>query len=725
MTQVREGLRHHRPLWFDVRFVVLGVVALALASLVAVLLLPRIMAQPVPLVPEPPLWLLLVGLAIAALSDVVYVPIRHSDAWEELTFVEVVLIWGVLILPLQAAILCAIGGFVVSEVIARRALIKTVFNLGSYVVSSAALMITYYLVAGQTDLFSWRSVLALILGAAMFTAVNLALLSLILLAAEDVPPREFLHEQWGLSVWMALGSVGIATVALAIQQSTPILLPFAGLPAVAMWYVYRASANHAETRERSRWLVQFGQVVATPGSAQSVVPRAADALRRVYGADDYVAILPDGRTFGRSRPWTPPAVPDNEAVLLTGDFLPQGWSSGVAVAIEGQDGTGLLAIGFEDRGPMAAKDLPRARSTSIRESDISGLIALTSAISSSLQAGQTLSALTAETAKLQAVVDHATDGICVVDGEGQILVWSPAAERITGVRVTQDSVPDIAAQIIAAPAKPQGHSLEFERADGQTVSLQIIRVDVYGSVATSVITIRDMTRERRAERLKSDFIATISHELRTPITPIRGYADLLKRRWDRMSEEKRASVLETIEERADHLARLVDDLLMAARADTGTSLRVDASSVDLVSVVAEAAAGFPEIDGRLVMSPSPPRSVIADRTRVIQIISNLIGNALKYTPEGSPIEISYDTDTATGTVEVEVTDHGPGIAADEQEKVFERFYRIEDPLTMRTGGSGLGLHISRQLARAMGGDVTLKSSPGQGSTFILRLRAEG
>lgn len=723
MTQVREELRHRRPSWFSVHLVVslVGITALLLLGVLAAL--PGLFTLPSPLVPNPTWWVLGLSVAAAALSDVIYVPIRHADAWEEATFVEVVLIWAVVLLPPFWAISCVLGGFFLSEVFARRPPVKSLFNLASYAVSTAALMIIYYVLAGQSGPFSLRSVVALVLGASVFAALNLLMLSMVLLAAEGVPPREFLSEQWPLSVWMALGSVGIATVALSIEENTPLLLPFAALPAVAMWYVYRASSSHAAARERNKWLVQLGQAVASPGTADAVIPRAAEALRRVYGADDYTVRMPDGSSFGSAVGWEPPRVGPREVVDLTGRNLPEGWRSGIAVALEDQSGRGLFAIGSVSDKPSGTRSLPRARSWAIPETDKPALVALTAAVSSSLRAGQTLAALTAETAKLQAVVDHSTDGICVVDGRGDILLWSPAAARITGVSDPQPPVPEIVAEITSAPVTEGGHAVEFERADGQAVSLQVIRVDVYGSVATSVITIRDMTRERRAERLKSDFIATISHELRTPITPIRGYADLLKRRWDRMSEEKRASVLDTIEERADHLARLVDDLLMAARTETDTALRVDAASVNLVDVVAEAATGFPEIDGRLTIAASPPRTVVADRTRVVQIISNLVGNALKYTPVGSPIEISFDTDG--GMVLVEVTDHGPGIAADEQEKVFERFYRIEDPLTMRTGGSGLGLHISRQLARAMGGDVTLKSSPGQGSTFILRLRAEG
>ena len=148
--------------------------------------------------------------------------------------------------------------------------------------------------------------------------------------------------------------------------------------------------------------------------------------------------------------------------------------------------------------------------------------------------------------------------------------------------------------------------------------------------------------------------------------------------------------------------------------------------MDLVSAVVDAATAFPEVDGRLHIEASEPRWVLADRTRVMQIVGNLVGNAVKYSPADAEIRVSFAQ--LDGAVDVLVADNGPGIAADEQERVFERFYRIEDPLTMRTGGSGLGLHISRQLARAMGGDVTLSSSPGEGSTFVLRLReaeAEG
>lgn len=724
MTQVREGLRHHRPDWLSVNLVVAAVSVAGLLSLVLVATLPRIITLPSYPFSPAPVWLLLAFVLLAAVSDVVYVPVRQADAWEELTFVEVVLIWAVLTLPPLQALLTALAGFALVELIARRKPVKSLFNLATYAVCSAGLISTYLLIAGPDTTFSARSVLALILAALVFTALNLVILSMILLAAEDVAPREYIGEQWWLSVGMAIGSVGVAVVAMSIAANDPVLVPFAALPAVAMWYAYRASASHTEARERSRSLVRLGQAVATPGLPDQVIPNAADALRQAYSAEAYAVVLGSGRHFGADPQWRPPELMHREARVLRPEEMPAGWSAGVAVRMDDQSGKGVLALGGMHHHARPTSGLPWARTWDIPETDLPGLVALTTAVGSAVRAGQTMSALTAETAKLQAVVDHATDGICVVDSNGEIILWSPAAQRITGLpqpEATRDA--ELFHTLVGLTPDQAGHDLEFERADGQSVSLHVTRVDMWGSAATSVITIRDMTRERRAERLKSDFIATVSHELRTPITPIKGYADLLKRRWDRMSEEKRQKILDTIEERADHMTRLVDDLLVAAKADTETSLRVESVRMDAFQVARDAAIAFPEVDGRLDIQNSEPLWVNADRTRVAQIVGNLVGNALKYTPAGTPIEISFEREDEL--VMIHVTDHGSGIAADEQEKVFERFYRIEDPLTMKTGGSGLGLHISRQLARAMGGDVRLHSNPGEGATFTLSLSAEG
>jgi signal transduction histidine kinase len=217
----------------------------------------------------------------------------------------------------------------------------------------------------------------------------------------------------------------------------------------------------------------------------------------------------------------------------------------------------------------------------------------------------------------------------------------------------------------------------------------------------------------------------VSHELRTPITPIKGYARLLASRGDRMEPARRLHALQTIEDRADHLSRLVDDLLMASRVQSKTEtskLAVKRESEDLRNIVRQAATAFPLLSDRLeVRLPAQPVQAYCDDMRAVQCIANLIGNAEKYSEAGTPILVELLPESTGSGPRVVVTDHGRGIPPAEHERIFERFHRVEDPFTMTTGGSGLGLFIARELARAMGGDITVKSVPGEGSTFYLSL----
>jgi signal transduction histidine kinase len=236
-----------------------------------------------------------------------------------------------------------------------------------------------------------------------------------------------------------------------------------------------------------------------------------------------------------------------------------------------------------------------------------------------------------------------------------------------------------------------------------------------------ILTVHDETRERRVERMKTDFIATISHELRTPITPIKGYAALLASRGDQLSPERRAQALEVISHRADHLTRLVDELLLASQVSDSARLAIEMGEADVAELVTEAVAGFPELSARIVLAlPEEPLLVQCDRFRAVQCLSNLLGNAQKYATGEGPIELTVRD--AGRRVSIVVRDHGPGIPISEQERVFERFYRREDPFTMHTGGAGLGLHIARELATAMGGALSLSTPPGgTGAQFVLEL----
>jgi signal transduction histidine kinase len=228
-----------------------------------------------------------------------------------------------------------------------------------------------------------------------------------------------------------------------------------------------------------------------------------------------------------------------------------------------------------------------------------------------------------------------------------------------------------------------------------------------------------VTKERLVDRMKADFIATVSHELRTPMTPIKGYTDLLRRKGENLSPEKRKEILDIVADRVAHLGRLVEDLLLASRISSPASA-VRMATGDLGALATKVVSDFSTDAARLSLTvPEEPLEVPCDPVRVVQVVSNLVSNALKYSGDDAPVAVTVRSDRTTAIVEV--SDRGRGIPADQIERVFEKFHRVEDPMRMTTGGTGLGLFISRQLAEAMGGSLTATSVLGEGSTFTFTI----
>ena len=244
------------------------------------------------------------------------------------------------------------------------------------------------------------------------------------------------------------------------------------------------------------------------------------------------------------------------------------------------------------------------------------------------------------------------------------------------------------------------------------------------NLALSEAHAQEQARVRAAERLArmhGDFVASVSHELRTPLTAILGYAELLEARWTTMDEDARAGYVRRIAWSANRQMRLVQDLLLVSQMDS-EAVRLECTPVDLsVQVqfaVAELQGSYP---GQIIRMSGPSGvQVRGVASRVTQILVNLLDNAAKYSPEGSPIALSWED--CAGAVGIRVTDSGPGIPADGLERLFTRFGRLEGS-AMRAGrvGTGLGLFLGRQLARAMAGELELESTGPQGSTFCLRL----
>jgi PAS domain S-box-containing protein len=364
----------------------------------------------------------------------------------------------------------------------------------------------------------------------------------------------------------------------------------------------------------------------------------------------------------------------------------------------------------------------------------------------SVRASNLLEATRAEHTRLERVVDGASDGILLLDQDGVVQVWNPAMETMTGLptqltvgrsvdRVLTSSV-RLGTETVrgrwlideaheGAPVRDaQARLRHVDGSERVVVESHSLVFDDRGRCTGDVVVVRDVTRQEELERLRSDFVARVSHELRTPLTPIRGFASVLLRRGEQLDAEQRRDALERIVERADHLGEVVEDLLLVTRVDRReVDDLVSPVPGDLVPVVEDAVAGLrasaPDRPVTLNVAPGvPPALADAERTR--QILQAVLDNADRYTPGGTPIEVEIDHEG--DDIRVRVVDHGPGIPREHRDRIFEQFQRLENPLTMSTGGVGLGLFLSRRLAEAMHGSLELAPSiPGRGCEMVLRL----
>jgi two-component system OmpR family sensor kinase len=234
-----------------------------------------------------------------------------------------------------------------------------------------------------------------------------------------------------------------------------------------------------------------------------------------------------------------------------------------------------------------------------------------------------------------------------------------------------------------------------------------------------LVQIERSVQERAAneQRLRR-FVADAAHELRTPLTSVRGYAEL-HRQGAFQSEEQVDHAMSRIEAEGSRMARLVDDLLLLARLDRQRGL--EREPVELASILQEAIADFKAVgpDRPVTERFDGEGIVLGDRVRLRQVIDNLLANARIHTPPDTPVQVTARR--SGGFFEIVVADDGPGIASDDQARVFERFWRADPSRVRRTGGTGLGLAIVASLVEAHGGTVSVTSEPGHGATFTVRL----
>jgi len=621
--------------------VVGGVSVLGGISVVtAALLLPLLPATAGAYLVGAPLVVLAFVIA-AAVSELVSVPLLHGADKEDLTFFEIVTVAGILVLEPGWALVAPLVGLLIVQLALRLPPIKAAFNLGSYATATTAAVIAYVGITGGAEPFSGRGVLALIVAMTLFSAVNTLLLAAVLRASEGVPFHEVVTDDWGLPVLQILAGVGVGAISVALVPVSVWLVPFALMPALALWYAYRSMSQRAEERERNRWLVTLSGVLTSERPLAEMLDDASQAIGSAFGAGNVVVALPTDDDLTTTFPASDGVVP------VPATRVPDGWGSAVSIGLELGDGRrGALLLG---------SPADETRAWTPRQGDEAVLTTVAASLSSAIRSAERHAALVEESSKLKAVVENASDGIVVVAAGGRVRLWSPAMARITGIPAhralaVDDETPEALLAVVACadaaavrPVDAEPLSVTLNRPDGEQrdVSVAVVRA-VSDGEPVAILTVHDVTTQARADRLKSDFVATISHELRTPITPIKGYAQLLLARGDAMTPERRRAAYELIADRADHLGRLVEDLLMASRASgtLGSKLATTPQEHDLRTVVHAAVESFPGLAGRLVVEqPESPVPVWCDSVRTVQILSNLLSNAQKYSPEDTEVAL--------------------------------------------------------------------------------------
>ncbi len=260
--------------------------------------------------------------------------------------------------------------------------------------------------------------------------------------------------------------------------------------------------------------------------------------------------------------------------------------------------------------------------------------------------------------------------------------------------------------------------LRVQLADGR---LRPLSVAGRGWDGGAVLTFRHAGRRVRGDLARSDLVATVSHEIRSPLTSVKGFTRTMLAKWERFSDEQKQQMLATINEDADRVTRLLSELLDVSRIDTGRVQlqRLPTDLRPLVERVVDKARHGDE--QRLIQVALPPAlpAVYVDRDKVEQVLTNLVDNALRHAP-GSPVQLTVVE--RGDAVEITVSDQGPGIPTDQLRHIFGKFSRGRDS---RRSGTGLGLYITRGLVRAHGGRVWAESLPGQGAVFHVLLPQPG
>ncbi|WP_432821015.1 ATP-binding protein [Trichloromonas sp.] len=343
--------------------------------------------------------------------------------------------------------------------------------------------------------------------------------------------------------------------------------------------------------------------------------------------------------------------------------------------------------------------------------------------------------------KVELVLRSVVDGLVFTDMQGRIVLMSASAETL--LDVTQQEAWGVTLDSVVENRAIQGHFSELQeggreaavlelayvnKKDGREMNIQVISALVKkrdGEAAGVITLLRDVSQERELDRMKSEFISTAAHELRTPLTVILGFSEVLLAENDLVEHQR--EYLSIIVDKAEVLQRLIDDLLDLGRVDSGRLVHVEKDRCDIGELVQRAVADARMTSGDHryeVVLPDAAVEIEADCLRIAQVLENLLGNAIKFSPAGSLVRVICRAAADADTIQLSVADQGAGMSAEQVARVFDKFYRADSSSTSKQG-LGLGMTIVKNIIDAHGGQIRVESEPGRGTEVLIELPVSG
>jgi PAS domain S-box-containing protein len=337
----------------------------------------------------------------------------------------------------------------------------------------------------------------------------------------------------------------------------------------------------------------------------------------------------------------------------------------------------------------------------------------------------------------EAIVQSLAEGLVVVNSKGEVVMMNPAAEKLLGVtkqqkmghQLTEDLKDEEIVSIVSDTAGKGEKVVELNTMQQETKKIirssSALVENENGQTVGMVSVLTDVTKQKELDRLKSQFVSTVTHELRTPIVATQKALEVIGDRSAGSLTEDQARFLDIAKRNLDRLGRLINDILDFSKLEAG-KMKLEMVDAEIGRVVQDACEGLSswanskEIGLERKVEPGLPALHI-DPNRIIQILNNLIGNALKFTPKGGRVIVEAKSTNGGTDVEVSVQDTGIGIAKEDLEKVFERFLQVGERRQTDISGTGLGLSIAKEIVELHAGAIWAESEKGQGARFIFTL----